>query len=191
MASPTLSDWNIIIGGIIGTIIASVGTVYGIWERHTTNKREQKLKERELALTEREQKIKEIEKEREWISPLIVDSGISKYRHRLYGAYHDFNKTQSTAEFETEEYKRAVHEVAEAMLNLGYRLGKNHLSVDSFTSTDWIIIRHCGRAIEPYNQYYKKKNGYDYLSEEARFLVNKAEEYWNQKDPSTSAEPPT
>jgi hypothetical protein len=205
MASPTLQDWDIIIGGIIGTIIASAGTIYGIWERHTTNKRERKLNDRELEIKEREQKIKEREhewKEKEYtqkeidtLSQLRKDPSMSVQRHLLYDAYYEFMNTQSKEIFDSVAYYSAVHNIVEEMEGLGRRLrgmgGIPPIPLEHFSESDWKVIVYCYEAIKLYNEEYKDRNyDNDYYGEDYRYLVDRAIEYWQKKDPKRTLKPP-
>jgi hypothetical protein len=224
MSTLSLSEWNTIIGiigGIIGAVGVLVGlwlTHRANVLTHRANEKNTELSDKELKLKEREFELNKekqsLDKKRfeleqrkhEWeekehilkeidtLSQLRKDPDMSKWRHVIYDAYHEFMNTGSKSKFETEEYRRAVHEVVEEIEMLGGRLKYSHdheTLVDRFSDSDWKVIMYSYEAIEPYNEEYKKRNGNDYYGENYQYIVKQAKEYWQKKDPKRTFKPPT
>jgi hypothetical protein len=72
-------------------------------------------------------------------------------------------------------------QVGAAFENKEERQKEEAMHIEAFTHSDWKVIMFCSKAIEPYNQEYKKKNDYDYYGEGYKFLVEQAKAYWQKR----------
>jgi uncharacterized membrane-anchored protein YhcB (DUF1043 family) len=191
MSSLTLLDGNLV-GIIVGVSGAVVGVI-GLWSSHRANKIREKLDKERLELDKRKHEWEEKEhtqKEIDTLSQLRKDPEMSIQRHLLYDAYYEFMNTQSKGIFQAPVYHSSVHNILEEMEGLGGRLRRQAIPLDRFSDSDWKVIMYCYEAIEPYNEEYKKNDGNDYYGEDYRYLVDKAKEYWQEKDPKRTFKPP-